>query len=120
MPKCFDGQAFTNFREEQIKLREAERKTEEGKREQAQRLADEIRREEESYHRAEERLQALGKLEYDALYAMAEKELKALVPKLGLWTPEARQQNIRSRMIAEIQRRERQLEPLVPDSAAAK
>jgi hypothetical protein len=120
VPKCFDGQAFTNFREEQIKLKEAERKSEEGKREQAQRLADETRREEESYHRAEERLQALGKLEYDALYARAEKELKALVPKLGLWTPEARQQNIRSRMIAEIQRRERQQEPLMTDSAAAK
>ena len=120
VPKCFDGQAFTNFREEQTKLKEAERKSEEGKREEAQRLAEETRREQESYHRAEERLQALGKLEYDALYTMAEKELKVLVPKLALWTPEARQQNIRSRMIAEIQRRERQQERPAADSAAAK
>lgn len=106
VPKCFEGQAFESFREDQRRLKEEQLKREGAEREQARLQEEEVRREEEAYRNAEEALGLLSKAEYEVLYDGVKKALSALVPNLASWKPEAREQSIRIRMIRELQKQQ--------------
>jgi hypothetical protein len=103
VPKCFEGEAFQNFRAEQVRVNEEERKRKEAEQEKARVQTAELYREQELHQRAEERLQALSKDDYQTLHDTVQKELNRSWKNFSLLTEEARELNIKSRMLRELQ-----------------
>ena len=105
VPKCFEGEAFVNFREE-ARRREENRQKAERERDQTRRAEEELaRREAEAYERAEEKLRALPKDAYETLYQRT-KDLIDRSSAARLWSPQVLEDTIRARMLRELQRQE--------------
>lgn len=103
VPKCFEGQAFKTFREQDRNRRVRQQTREEDDQKNIQRLEDEMRLEQETYRQAEERLTTLPRNEYQALYNRKRSEFLTMVPKARHWTPQILDQSIRARLIREVQ-----------------
>ena len=106
VPKCFEGEAFQNFREEARKEEENRQKAER-ERARARKAEDELARgEAEAYERAEEKLRTLPKDAYERLYQKAKRELFQLSRSARLWSHQVLEDSIRTRILSELQRQE--------------
>ena len=106
VPKCFEGKAFQNFREEARKEEENQQQAER-ERQRARKAEDELARgEAEAYERAEEKLRTLPKDAYEVLYEKAKRELFQLSRSARLWSHQVLEDSIRTRILSELQRQE--------------
>jgi hypothetical protein len=103
VPKCFEGQAFKAFREQERRRKAEQERREVEERRKAQMIEEEIRLEQESYRRAEEKLASLSAEEYRALYEQKRREYLTMVPRAKSWTEETLNQSIKTRIIREFQ-----------------
>jgi hypothetical protein len=106
VPKCFEGEAFLNFREEARKEEENQQNAER-ERARARKAEDELARgEAEAYERAEEKLRTLPKDAYETLYQKAKRELFQLSRSARFWSQQVLEDSIRARILSEFQRQE--------------
>ncbi|MGA2986954.1 MAG: hypothetical protein ABSG32_24410 [Terriglobia bacterium] len=106
VPKCFEGEAFLNFREEARKEEEDQEKAER-ERGRVRKTEDELARgEAEEYERAQEKLRKLPKDAYDTLYQKAKRELFQLSRSARSWSQQVLEDTIRARILSELQRQE--------------
>ncbi len=104
VPKCFEGQTFQIFRQEQARRREEQQRREEEERERWRRLEEETRREAESYRKAEETLLLLSEEDRRTLYDRVKEELKTKFPRINWPNRQVLEDRIRIGMIRELQK----------------
>ena len=99
IPKCFEGDTFTNFRDLQARGKREREETERKRKEQETLVAEACRR-------AEEKFTSLSKDEYGALYERFKLPLLAANPAAKRWDDETLEASIRRRILQEFQERE--------------
>lgn len=106
VPKCFEGQVFTTFREEQRKKAEEQRRLE-AERQQITRLqGEQIAREAEAYRKSEEKLKSLPKHEYDAVFESTKEKLLKDHPQVRSYPAAEFEKLVRRRILTNLQERE--------------
>ena len=106
VPKCFEGQSFVNFRHEQQKRTEAQRKLEKEQQETLRLQAEEASLEAEAYRRAEEKLKVMPNEDYDARCSKVRAELIRDHPQLKRWEKDQLEQTVRRKILREFQEKE--------------
>jgi hypothetical protein len=106
VPKCFEGQSFTNFREEQRKRAEAQHRLEREREEAAQQLAAQTDREAEAYRIAEDKLRLMPNEEYEARCNNVKAKLIRDHPQIKSWDKQQIEQTLRRRILRDLQEKE--------------
>jgi hypothetical protein len=104
VPKCFEGQAFKAFREQERKRRAEQQRREEEELKKAQMLQKELRVEQETYRQAEEKLATIPAEERDAHFQQKRREYVQMVPHAKSWKPETLDESVRARIVRELQK----------------
>lgn len=105
VPKCFEGQTFQVFRQEEARRRQEQQRREEEEREERLQFEEQNRREAEAYCKAEEALATLSQSEHTDLYEHVKSDLKRNYPHINWPNREALEDRIRIGMIRELQKR---------------
>lgn len=106
VPKCFEGQVFTTFREEQKKKAEEQRRVEVERQKTARLQEEQIAREAEAYRKAEEKLKSLPKSEYDGLFESTKEKLLKDHPQVRSYPAAEFEKLVRRRILTNLQERE--------------
>jgi len=103
VPRCFDGAAFTAFREDERRRRADEENRKARERERLKKLQEQGREEAEAYQRGKTGIESLSQDEYQALYEKSRAALLARYPNALRSAPKTIENLIEQEMIRGLQ-----------------
>jgi hypothetical protein len=103
VPRCFDGAAFTAFREDERRRRADEENRKGRERERLKKLQEQGREEAEAYQRGKTGIESLSQDEYQALYEKSRAALLARYPNALRSAPKTIENLIEQEMIRGLQ-----------------
>jgi hypothetical protein len=103
VPKCFEGSAFTTYREEENRRREEECRRQQREQERQKQLEEQGREEAEAYERGKRKLEALSRDQYQQLYDKTKQAFLARYPNALRSAPKTIDDLVQQQMIRDLQ-----------------